>query len=469
MKIILFIGLLLNVFHGISQSVISKTIVRDHRHGGVKEEQIFKITSLLPIYFTDRFATAFRQSDVIGNDFYAAQRIGTAYAYNHWYEKSDYNPIDGYKRTFTGKGYMYEFYPGEFDDDLTVYIESFDPLITQYSSKINSYGELSEESINIIEGEVDVHDVVKKYYKSPYPIPTVSKIRENRRFADNISLYGAWVIEEGSLGKKNNHEIHPLEQFWWRDDGRIHSLNSVDYYLNLAVDNSGRFESRDDFDNDGELVKPWGESPLDGVFAIQFEVDRQKKETLVYTLNKIYSKNASAPINDPKIHHLIIDNDTLISVVENMSEDLISIDFNNVGYVSSQQPSANKIKGFLVIKSKIIGFPGTGPFHSGSDYAGSLRLHVNKKFTSKAVNSYSIEFEKIRRIENNSFRYYDHETNILYSHPEPVPIDFNEQSVYIELFPMQSSKKKLAIDSLAKGEELNLSGLNFIWKGSLVN
>ena len=463
MKQILFWVAIIICSKCFAQTKITKTIVADPRQGHSNESiQIFRITSLAPIFFREKFDKAFRQSDVIGNDFYGLQRIGTAYANNHPYERSDYVPVDGYKRTFTGKGYKYEFHGGTIDDDLTVYIETFDPLISHYTEKMKGYGEFFEKSLNIIEGEVDIHDVMHKFYKSPYKIPRTDVGIGNRRFADNISLYGAWVIERGSAGKKNNHEIHPLEQFWWRTDDLRYSKNIFNYYLNFAIDNSGRFESRGDFDDDdGELVEPWGKSPMDGIFALQFEIDRQKKEKLTYTINNISGKNAVAPFEDPKVHHLVIDNDTIISVIENMNDNIVSIDFTDVGYMHSPQQNPNKIKGFLVLKTKIR--------RTANDYAGSVRLHVNKKAESKMTRSYRIEFQKIKRIENNSFRYVDTERNKLYTYPQPVPAGFNEQSAFLELSYSGQSKKSIEIESLSKGQEYPLQGMSFIWKGSLIN
>jgi len=435
------------------QSTISKTLVRDiHKN---EMAQVFRITSLKEITDSSKFVKASRQFNIIGNDFYGEEEIGKAYANNKFYERSDYVPIDGFKRTLCGLGVEYGFHSGRIDDDLCIYIE--DPVLPCCSDYIRSFGKFFESSINIVEGEVDIHDRMHAFYAKPYPIPQVSRDRGLRQSSSRMCLYGAWVVERGSLLKPNNHEVHPLEQWWWADDRSQYDNNTITYYLNLAIDNSGRFESEGDFD--GHLIKPWGKSPLNGVFAIEFEINRKRKEKQIYNINKISDLNAGPSLSDPKIHYLVLDNDTLVSVYENIGTEMVNVEFVEVGTPSPSNQN-DIVKGVLLIKSNIK--------KTANDYAGSLRLSVQKKSESSIVNFYSVSIEKIKRLENNSFRYHDESTNKTYTSPTPVPASFNEKKVYIEVTGPGKVKRKMST-SIAKGQEQEVSNFNFSTKASLVN
>jgi hypothetical protein len=443
-----------------SQSIINKVIVRDHRTGStVREIQVFSVPHLLKFNDPVKADKAIHQSDVIGNDFYGPERIGTAYGKNG-FQRSDFIPVDGFKRTLTGKGYAYDYHDGVIDDDLNVYIESFDPIIEQHAQHIKSFGTFFEKSINIVEGEIDVQDGMHKFFQAPYPIPGTQK-HADPRFADRISLYGAWVVERGSSGKPNNHEVHPMEQFWWRSDDLLRTNGIQRYYLNLAVDASGAFNSRDDFDSDdGPLIKPWGESPLSGTFAIRFEIDRSRKIKLTYDISSIAARNAEAPSIDPKLHYLIIEGDTLLTARELMSDNIVSVDFTDIGYIDSNSPTG-KLQGFLIIKSRI-------NKKSTLEYAGSLRLQVEKKTISQIQTSYSVEFLRLERLENNSFRYRDAANGRVYTSPATVPANFNEETVFVQLTRPGAPAISLPVSTLPKNQFIALTPMKFLWSGSVL-
>jgi len=481
----------------IAQSNIKRILFTDHRtHASVKSYQVFKIDTMKPCLLDLRFERANMQEGVVGNDFYGEQKIGFAKGKNSWHDFTDYQPIDSYKRTLCGKVTEYAFHGGredrsgysvdipvvgnielDVDDDLQIYIKA-DENNSRLQQNKNRILDLldnnGEKAWNFIEGELDIHQSHKINYipSSGFGIYVRTPIVNQT----SACLYGAWVVEvAGRLndGHDNNHEIHPAEQFWWRDK----SNDATFYNLVLAVDNSGKFNDRGDFYSqtitangiENSLVEPWGKSPLDGTFAIPFTVNTGLKEKAIFSISGKSARSVKTKVDDGRMHFLIYRKDTLAFVNETNFDELVNIEFENVGYSNS---SNSLVTGFLVIKSRIDKTFGSVLGKKVEvDYAGNLKLEVKQVITTKPVKRHAlVKLLSITRLENNSYRGINPNTNhtITQFSPNPNPSNFNEKKLIVKLRKGEGSLS-IPINSLDIGQTFNFNNVSFAWGGLITD
>ncbi|MGH8602030.1 MAG: hypothetical protein ACREXR_04410 [Gammaproteobacteria bacterium] len=152
-----------------------------------------------------------------------------------------------------------------------------------------------------------------------------------------ICVYGPWIYDKGHCC---HAEIHPAEQIWWSDS----SPGGKAYLCHLFCDNSKRFWWRDQMD-DGTKLKPWGAPPITGTFAIAFEtkVNSPPKQFQIAVQDV---SNATAR-GDFTRHHLIYQNNTLVSVIQD-PDNLVKVSFENVGLVG-----ADMVRGFIVLEATV--------------------------------------------------------------------------------------------------------------------
>jgi hypothetical protein len=339
-----------------AQSIIKRIQVRDHRNNETR--QVFKIDVLETAKNDGKYRKAKQNQGVIGNDFYADFKIGMAQNDNPWQisgTATDYQPIDGFKRTLTGKLLELRYNDGIKDDDFNFIIE-VDPkheLLVKHQNNIKrvNHGGINNTKYpwNVVYGEIDVFDDWHKYYKSPYSAP--------QELIDNVSLYGPWVLElydSDEIGKHHNnyHEIHPAEQVWW-----VKKRNNGDTFnFIMANDASGRFNGRGDYTayKDTKVENLWVNTPLNGVFAIAFSFN-PKVEKLNFRINTICQSGVKPTTTEPRLHYLTNQRDTLVSI-EEVGEKMVAIDFENVGFLPRplwEGDQTGVVSGFLLLKSTV--------------------------------------------------------------------------------------------------------------------
>jgi hypothetical protein len=347
-------------------SVIQKVPV----NGQYSRHTITKLNFLSP----DKYNIAVNhQLGVIGNDFWAEQKLPETINYNSFGTATDYHSVNGYKTTLSGKLIIHEFRdPGTFgkDDDLQLTIV----CNPKNSIGASNYPKIKNRHFNdypypYVEGEIDIDDGFHKYYNNSnisYGFPS--------KYQTDVCLYGPWVQELYDYDENKSgvttahldvHEIHPAEQFWWVEKVQT----GFRYYLNAANDASGRFAETG-----------WASNEFTHSFAIAFDIRRPGnfKEKLIYNIDKICAQLVTPSSNDSKKHYLVLGKDTLIEVVEPQGEDLLSISFESVGIdpFSISPNSDTLIKGFVVIQSKL---------NKEVFSHGNVKFRVDKKSIVKQV------------------------------------------------------------------------------------
>jgi hypothetical protein len=468
--ITLILGCVMLCFISYAQSTIRKAIVNDHRNNS--RYQRFIIDSLKVALNNGKYEKALSQNDVIGNDYNSPERI---YGINANTDGSatptNYHPVDGFKRTFCGQLIEHQFYRGRIDDDLNILIDvdKENPLLKrnayQYEKhRIRKFAPFFSNDIyiperidsnwffhpwNRIEGEVDIQDLYHSFFSNPKAV-----------LQSDVCLYGSWVLElydpsEFHLSAhKNNNEIHPIDQFWYKT--KPAGLGNKAYVLNFLADNSGRFTSSGDYYRKPPDIpfKPWVPIPMDGAFYVAFEIDLKSKERLTYFIESLTDLGVKTAINDGKSHYLIHKKDTLITVQEGYKEK-VNIDFENVGFKPLKGPSSDKsvLRGFLIIKSTLA-------------TRGHLRLRVEKAAKAVARQKVLVTVQKIKRLENNSYRLSNPASSINITDPDPVPAGFNEKQVFI-ILQSGNQFKDFLITNLEKGQEYTLNNITCTWEGIL--
>ena len=468
------------------QSVINKSVVHSNTVFGTY--QLFRITSLNPRLNNGKYERALQQNDVIGNDYLNDLRIfGINANHDDSHTPTNYHPVDGFKRTFCGTLHSY-YYSGHWYSDIANFdkdqcieleIDENNPLIKGYKYLYNQYRfhnvlQLTPpppkiitdsnwffEPWNIIEGEINV-----------------SKNEADFSFSDlrsNVCMFGPWVLElydssETHLKEhKNNNEIHPIEQFWYKDQAI--GKGNTSYRMNFFVDGSERFNNKGDYYGIGPseqlLFRPWSKVPMNGSFYLAFEINLKNKEHQTYWTEPISDFGVKPSINDGKNHFLIYGQDTLVSIFEGEPES-VNISFDNVGYkpLKSNFYDRSVIQGFIVFSTRI-----TGPAHGIPllNDRGDFRLRVERQIKSTAKQNLLLQIEKIKRLKPNSFRHFNPVTNITYTDPPPpIPDTFNENQVFLTMSD-GTQTNSLLIPNLPEGEETTIEKLQCLRKGFLTD
>ncbi len=314
-----------------------------------------------------------QQLGVIGNDWDGKDEIGTApvqrqvvyrginvgpNVLNFWYPNvrpSDNNRA--WRQTLIGrlKSEAEHFNQDNWfpDHDIDFYIipdppyeylikENPKPSISLYSglgNLINDHAIPNCPAIHDhVEAEIDLDNTNEKQFLTSF-----NDFTGARPFA---GFYGTWIYDRGHC---DHPEIHPAEQIWWS--------YQTDYVYttrcHLVCDYSRRYDRPSQFDSDGgkySVMKPWGEPPVKGVFALPFEL-QPGAERITYRIfqhdyNNLNANN-SVLFDNARVHHLILDGKTLVSVVEPEVK-CMNVNFEQVGFDAS-----GNLKGFIVITSAV--------------------------------------------------------------------------------------------------------------------
>ncbi|MGB8194195.1 MAG: hypothetical protein WCF67_19850 [Chitinophagaceae bacterium] len=358
-----------------AQTTFSYRNVTDNRKQPVQRYRNCIITTLGFHINDGKFDRAVNdQLGVIGNDFDGSMEIGMAPAEGALY-KNIWFPIDGYKRSFIGKHtaiFSMDLNDGDAsDDDWNVRLETSlsNPLIAANEQKLTNEND-RKYPINIINGEIDIKQVNKDHlmeYENYSP----------KVFIDHIGMYGPWVSDHGwrsgwissVVGSHGTYiEIHPMEQLWWTEK----QGNNRIYHLNMANDNSGRYNERSDFDTDTRLVTVWHTNPMKHTYYIPFAIPL-RGETVKYSFARLSENNITARYSDGIDHRLTYKGRTILTIKE-PPNDIIKIDFINTGidpeaFLRNERDTI--IKGFIKIETSL--------GKTGSDYAGNLFLRLTEE------------------------------------------------------------------------------------------
>ena len=98
--------------------------------------------------------------------------------------------------------------------------------------------------------------------------------------------------------------------------------------------------------DDGTKLKPWAEPPISGTFAIAFEMELNSPAKQ-FEIGVQDAHNHTTAAEGFERHHLVYQNNTLISVVQDLSNPMI-VSFEDVGLVG-----ASTVRGFLVLAASV--------------------------------------------------------------------------------------------------------------------
>lgn len=304
------------------------------------------------------------QMGIIGSDYRPKQNIGSACFereftgggwgdllnffgasnINFWFPQKRTNEIGHYKQTLSGR--LNEVHEANIDDilpdhDVNIIIapsahydyllsEAHKPELTTITSLgLRKSGEpvYCPDRFFDIEAEIDARESAK----------TRLLALNSNRIGQNICVFGPWIYDAGHCDQP---EIHPAEQVWWSS---IELGSNRQYYCNVFCDASKRYWWRDQMD-DGTKIKPWGAPPIEGTFAIAFEISLDRPAR-VFEVSNLDDYNVAAYPNSNKSYNLVYQNQTLISFVPH--NDAFKVSYEKVGL------AGNKVRGFLVISSTV--------------------------------------------------------------------------------------------------------------------
>ncbi len=272
-------------------------------------------------------------------DFLGASNI------NFWFPQKRRSEIGHYKQTVAGR--LTEVHQANIDDilpdhDVNIDIapssnyyylltEAHSPELTKITSVgLRKSGELVQcpQQFFTLEGEIDTREIAKGKLVA----------LNTGRVGQTICLYGPWIYDAGHCDQP---EIHPAEQIWWSS---IDLGNTRQYYCNVFCDASKRFWWRNQMD-DGTKIKPWGAPPIEGTFAIAFEVTLGRPAK-IYEVSDLDAFNVAGFAGNSKSYNLVYQNQTIISFVPH-NDAFVKVAYERVGVVG------NKVRGFLVFSTTV--------------------------------------------------------------------------------------------------------------------
>jgi hypothetical protein len=337
-----------------------------------------------------------QQLGVAGNDFDGVDIFGTAATYNKEIARGfrEFYPVDGSKRTLVGTLSLYK----QTDDWAHVHT-------------------LGDVDYNIfIVPDPDYSYINRDYNCSPVECE-IAVAHERRIFSpgtgylkystcSKVGVYGMWIMDHhvfvpGFSSGGEHVEIHPAEQIWF------HFPDDNSYILNFLADVSDRFDDYTDYLAPAELAagappppdftKPWAELPMNGVFAVAFEI-KPGDTTLFYSLRTMAAESSEVQ-EDGLDHRLIFDQATkggnrkiLIELREipGVFQDFVSVDFDKVCMLSD-----GTIHGYIVLKSKI---------DKTSSEGGHVCTLLQKLSKSPyELTHFTLSVESVKRIQNNGY------------------------------------------------------------------
>ncbi|MFN8344455.1 MAG: transposase [Spirosomataceae bacterium] len=177
----------------LAQSIIKRIQVRDHRNNETR--QVFKIDVMATAKNDGKYQKAKQNQGVIGNDFYTDFEIGMAQNDNPWQisgTATDYQPIDGFKRTLTGKLLEHYIYDGHKDHDFNfrIVVDPNHDLLVKHQNnikRVNHGGMNNGKPWNEVHGEIEILMIGTSIINLPTVCPAPVrcnhlKLREFLRF-----------------------------------------------------------------------------------------------------------------------------------------------------------------------------------------------------------------------------------------------------------------------------------------------
>ena len=322
------------------------------------------------------------QLNVIGNDFHGPEEIGSAAFereshntfipdfFNFWYpqkQPNDHRSLVYFKRTLAGtvrearqvniEG-TYQDYDVNIDivpDPKYMYLIR-DGHPREYTDLMSRQWTLSAHQ----SGKPDCDDAVAAFERVECEIAEdywpQGDHTFGRAFLADLALvrtgkkmcvYGPWIYDAGHCCQP---EIHPAEELWWSEP----QGNSRKFNLNVMGDASRRFLWRKNMD-DGTKLKPWGEPPIKGLFAIAFEynLNNGADAAIGYTNKKfevanLHHYNVIEYPGADQTYHLVYNGKNIVSFIPH--NNAFKVSFEHVG-IAPDAP--DKIRGFLVIETSV--------------------------------------------------------------------------------------------------------------------
>ncbi len=313
-----------------------------------------------------------QQLGIIGNDFRGLENLGTACFqrasnniaipdnFNFWYPQKRLNDNRIFKRTLIGtiqkaKQYYKSGTFEDFDMNIDIYpdpssmyllTEAHKPYFTGIM-KTQYYGSFTKSGESGCPGSFDAIEAeIADRYRPPQNYTSKLVMQLLNRYGQKIGVYGPWIYDEGHC---RHPEIHPAEQVWWSEPAGTNRK----FNLNVFCDASGRFLWRSQMD-DGTKLKPWGEPPIKGLFAIAFEHQLPDPTNAVgyasrkFEVANIQHNNVIEYPNADQTYNLVFNGKNIASFVPH--NNAFKVSFEQVGYSPDDK---NKIRGFLIIETSV--------------------------------------------------------------------------------------------------------------------
>lgn len=160
-----------------------------------------------------------------------------------------------------------------------------------------------------------------------------------------MCVYGPWIYDKGHCC---HPEIHPAEQLWWSNK----TANGIRYNCNVICDASRRFLWRNQMD-DGTKLKPWGEPPIKGIFAIALDIPPGRPDvalndvTRQYEVANLEDYNVMDYGNTDQTYSLEYAGKKLVTFIPH--NNAFKVSFEHIG----TDPANGNIRGFLVIETSV--------------------------------------------------------------------------------------------------------------------
>jgi len=344
------------------------------------------------------------QMEVAGNDYFGVQTVGTAVANNEWWASrisfNEWYPVkEGTKRCACG--FMLRFRKMElldhaymiYDIDHNMYLRPF----SKFQYLVEEPDNLTPPFNREIEGEISLTDDLDDVNNEEMFSPDDGLLSKN--ISKPLCIYGTWLVDDNRIMKSGTEkedgefeltqrhvEIHPAEQIWFKNSrGTLYLTNVADYSRRYNVDDDDNFDK-----TNGNLVKPWAETPLKGNFAVAFEC-KPNGNIQDYKIYTTYANNMFERANDGQTHVLKYKGKILVQVTENSGtyNDFISVSFDSV----TLRPDG-VIQGYILIKSTL----GKKDINGGT-----ITLAVTKNEVIQP-GFYNLQVKSIKRLDNNSYR-----------------------------------------------------------------
>lgn len=155
-----------------------------------------------------------------------------------------------------------------------------------------------------------------------------------------VGVYGPWVSD---IHHEKSPEMHPVQQMWRVEEKQ---KNIFEYQLYSFLDNSSRFNNKEDF-SDTCFLKPWVTTPQINVFYIPFVISLMDSRQLIYDLIMPSSNNINLYDKAENQLKLVFNGITRLTVNKSLTN------FPSLEFFDLCQVDENTIHGYLKIETSI--------------------------------------------------------------------------------------------------------------------